>query len=491
MRSITLFLEGRERTNYDSVSLISSEIAQYKKKMSKEMSEDAKKALLLMEKYNILNKVDAEAIRTATKSKFKSLAKQFNCQPTDIEDLNKILKNLGKDIRMLPMYQTELERKELEAGKLAMNDVTMDLETEQGKAAVAKQYGPLVMKIVNQFVGKSSMSKDELISAGMYGLAYAINTFQKPTEKLENTFKNTDSKELEVGKETKTQTFKSWASWCIRNKILDDINNLSRTVKVDAYHQNLLKKAGEDIPTSHSIDALGGNSDDGEEGGMIDRILQLSNSDERAGEGSESQQWDIVFKAIEKKLPKRDVSIFYKLFGLNGEQVTKGKDIASEFGISQAAVTSAKNKVLNFLQSNKELRSVLLDILNIYTESLMSKVWNKSQDAILETLRNDNTYILLEELNRWSNPKVLESAINTVLYKTGGFTKEDTIFITDCLLAENEKFITENYKKQKRAIVAFLESMYPQETFARKSDVYICEKMNEFRNLVNEYKIKL
>jgi RNA polymerase sigma factor (sigma-70 family) len=324
----------------------------------------------------------------------------------------------------------------------------------------------------------------------MYGLAYAINTFQKPTEKLEDTFKNTEKKEIEAGKETKSQSFKSWASWCIRNKILDDINNLSRTVRVDAYHQGLLKKTGEDIPISHSIEALGSDKD-GEDGGMMDRIMQLSTSDDRAGEGEESQKWNILFKSLEKKLPKRDVSIFYKLFGLNGEQVTKGKDIAAEFGISQAAVTTAKNKVLSFLQNNKDLRDILLDILNIYTESLMSKVWNKSQEDILEALRNDNTYILLEELNRWSNPKVLESAINTVLYKSSDFTKEDTIFITDCLTAEDERFITENFKKQRRVLVTFLESMYPQETFARKSDGYICEKMEEFRKLIEEYKIVL
>lgn len=489
MRSITLFLEGRERTNFDSVSLLSSEIAAYKKKMEKQMSEEAKQALLMMDKYGILNKIDAEAIRTSTKSKFKSLAKQFNCEPTDIEALHNILKNLGKNIRMLPMYQTETERKELEAGKLAMDDITMDLETEQGKNAVAKQYAPLVMKMASQYVGKSALSKDELISAGMWGLAYAIDTFQKPTEKIEDTFTNTDEKEIKDGKEKKTQTFKQWAGWCIRNKILDDINNLSRTVKVDAYHQAQLLKQGKEIPTSKSIETFG--KDDEENGGMIDRMIQLANDPESAGELGEEQKWAVLFQNLEKKFPKRDVTIFAKMFGMNGEQKMQGKEIAQEFGISTPLVTSIKNKIINYIQSNKNLCDMLATMLESYTYNIITKVWNKPQSVILEALRSDDTYIMLEELNRWRNPKALENAINMVLYENGPFTKEDTIFITDCLLADNENYIIQNYKDNRKTIIRFLESMYPQDVFARKTDAFICEKLEELRKLVNEYQIEL
>ena len=104
----------------------------------------------------------------------------------------------------MPQYQTLSERKAFMAGKLDMSDITIDLETSSGKNACAKQYMPMIHKIVNTYVGQSRLSKPELMSAALQGFTDAMNDWRK----------NGDDS---------TVPFKTYASYRVKQQILNSL----------------------------------------------------------------------------------------------------------------------------------------------------------------------------------------------------------------------------------------------------------------------------
>ena len=47
------------------------------------------------------------------------------------------------------------------------------------------------------------------------------------------------------------------------------------------------------------------------------------------------------------------------VFGLNGHEETKGKDIAKYFGISEGLVSQKVKKVIKFIKNDEELCEIL------------------------------------------------------------------------------------------------------------------------------------
>ena len=108
-------------------------------------------------------------------------------------------------------------------------------------------YTPLVHKIVNSFVGKCPLDKPELMSAGLLGFTYAMNTWRKPAKNNPEDMEN------------KTVPFKTYAGYCVRNQILQDINNLGYVVKTN---QHGINKYGSSAFQGQSLDNFGINTDD-------------------------------------------------------------------------------------------------------------------------------------------------------------------------------------------------------------------------------------
>ena len=170
MNNFSNIIEGRNRTSLDGVNLLSHEIADYTKKMSKKLPQEVTNTIYLLQKYGITSGETVDEILVSNSGRLKTMAAELNITYQDIQDIKATLQKLGNNIKLLPMKMSEREREELIAGRKAMDDLTMDLETEKGRSAVIKQYGPLVYKIANQFIGKENLDKAELISVGFEGL---------------------------------------------------------------------------------------------------------------------------------------------------------------------------------------------------------------------------------------------------------------------------------------------------------------------------------
>ena len=98
---------------------------------------------------------------------------------------------------------------------------------------LAKQYEPLVNKLVKQFSTKVAIDWYEIKSMAYEGLALAIEKYDD---------------------ERSNMTFTQFAAFSIRNNILTCLDNESRTVKMTNYTQKKAIEAGDPVFTSVSID---------------------------------------------------------------------------------------------------------------------------------------------------------------------------------------------------------------------------------------------
>lgn len=449
------------RKNYNSDVLMQSEITKYINKVNRVIPKQVQNIIYLTQKYNLTDSKDIDEIRNSSKSSMKKLAEKFNIGLENLHELYQLLKDNRSYIRLLPQYQSKREREAMELGKMSMDDLTIDLETPAGRNAATKMYMPLIYKIVNQYLGKSEMSRSDLIASALLGFTSAMNDWKRDAE---------DS-----------VSFKTYAGYRAKQQILNDMNNLYHTVSGAGAHA--VSKYGVSLRAA-SIDAMMAGDDEI----AMDKLNILSTEDTKDWyfDGNEEKKWSELFKLLEDTFQQRDVNIFYRFFGLNGHKREKSKDIAKSMGMSEGNIRNTIiNRVIKFLKNDKKASDILSGIQDIYNESLMMDLVGFNRTEILEALTNDDTFILLEELNRWSNKEVFRKSVYNALDR---LNIEDSLIITD-MLSNDFDYIDARYKKNRRLILFFLSNMYPTENFTRKSDVTILEYMIELQKLYQKYKI--
>lgn len=442
--------ESNKQVYNGSVTL--KELEEFINKTSKILPNIVRDALYLIKKYEILEADDINTILNTNKSGINSLAKKFDMDTDSMEELWNLLKDLKSNIKLFPHFLTPSEQKSLIKGTARIEDLTIDLETTQGQNEVIKLYMPIVNKIVNQYVGKSKLSRNDIMSAAMEGFAKAIEEWDR----------------------TKGQLFKTYASYRIQQQILNDIDAHGHSLSGTNWYAT--KKYGAEMLDAVSIDGMQ-RDEDGEF--RQDRLAALGYVDGR-DEEADVKQWKKVFEILEKKFKQRDLDIFYSFFGLNGYKKEKSKDIAKRYGMSEGNIrNSIINKILAFLKKDKESLELLVSLLDSYNESLMVELFGCDKNTILERLSNDDIYILLEEITRWHNKDVFIRALNNSL--TGN---SETILN---ILNGGFEEIDNNIKKYKKDIIKFLSNMYPTENISRKTDVDLIEYMMELQEIYKKY----
>lgn len=461
MNKFTQFI-AESRKNYDSSSLLTTEITSYIKKVNKLLPQNVQAVIYLTQKYNLLSADSILEIKDANKNSLSQLAVKYDIPEDKIEDLWKLLKDIKNNIKLLPQFMSEQERHDLELGKLSTNDLTIDLETSAGRNAAAKMYGPLLIKIVNQFVGKSSFGRSELMSSALLGFTNAMNDWRRND------------------KDNNSVPFKTYAGYRARQQILNDINQYGHTLSGGNSYN--IKKYGTAMLDAVSIDGF--LNDDGDFN--QDRLASLGISDKDDNlTKNEEKHWKEIYNLIENKFKQRDIDIFYRYFGLKGYKREKSKDIAKSFGMSEGNIRNAViNKILLFLKKDKKASEILQDLQDAYNESLMVDLVGFDREEIIEALISDDMFILLEELNRWNNKIVFNNSINGAI---SNFSEKEANIIYNLLDSDFET-LDDNFKKNKKLIILFLSNLYPSENISRKTDVTILEYMQEIQELYKKYK---
>ena len=432
------------------------ELTDYINKTNKILPNIVRDALYLVKKYEILSANDINTILNSSKGSIKSLAKKFNISEIEMEELWEMFKDLKSNIKLFPHFLTAFEQKALIKGTARVEDLIIDFDTAQGRNDIIKMYAPLVNKIVNQYVGKSKLTRSDLMSAAMEGFAKAMDQWDR----------------------SKNQLFKTYLSYRVQQQILNDIDKYSHTLsagKSIPWHLN--KKDGPHPLDAVSIDGLLKNDDEIKQ----DRLAALGYNDDERNEEADVERWKKVFNILEKKFKQRDLDIFYRYFGLNGYKREKSKDIAKMYGMSESNIrNSAINKIIAFLKKDKGALELLMDLKESYNESLMIELFRCDKETILERLSNDDIYILLEEITKWNNKDVFKRALNASL-------PSNNDIILDILNGGFEE-IDNNVKKYRKDIIYFLNNMYPTENFIRKTDVDLIEYMMELQEIYKKYK---
>lgn len=454
MNNFTVILNEVSK-KYDSESLLSSEITSFINKVNKVIPTVVKNVIHLTQKYNLLDRASIDEIKNSSKSSLKRLSQKYNISDENIEEFWRMLKELKSNIYLLPQYMSPQEREMMELGKLTMNDLTIDLESSQGRNIAAKMYMPMVYKIVNQFLNKSKLSKSDLISVALEGFTLAMNDWDR----------------------SKNVPFKTYAGTRVRQAILNEINQNSHSLS--GFNDYALKKGYN--ADALSLDSMLQIDDNGDY--KLDRIAALGTTDDKTSVLNDKQM-KVIFDLLEKKFNQRDITIFYRFFGLNGYQKTKSKDLAREFGWSEGNIrNSVINKMIKYLRENPKAQEIIEQLYESYNISIMIELIGMSKEFIIESLCNDDMFILLEELNRWSNKDYFKSMLEQSL---NNLSQNDQSYILS-VLKEDFDFLDGSFKKHKKLIILFLNHMYPTEAISRKTDVSLLDLMMEIQDAYKKH----
>lgn len=458
MKKFTQVLD-EDMVREDSVSLLQAEITTYINKVKGQLPYDIQKIIYTTQKYNLGSREQLEEIRNSSKSKLKDLVDKYSIPLDELTSLWEMLKHAKKNLRQLPQYQSATERADIEAGRLSMDDLTIDLSTPAGRNAASKMYMPVVMKVVNGFVGQSNLDKPALMSAALLAMTNAMNDWGKP--------KKDDKK--------KYTSFKTYLAYRVRQQIVDDMDKYGHSLSGTSWYAR--KKYGASLLDAVSIDGNPNNDDDIDQdkrGYLADKIA--------APETKETTDlWESLYKLMEKTFSVRDMDVFYRYFGLNGRKREKSKEIAKSYGMSEGNIrNSVINKIIKWLRGNDKASDILADIQDLYTEHLMYDLFCSGQTSVMEVLAEDDTYLLLEDLNRWRSESVFKNSLKSALQKVD---KE----LIASILAGDFSDIDNNLKIYKKDITLFLSYMYPTENMAHKTDVDLIEYMQELQSIYKKY----
>lgn len=437
----------------EALYALQKEITSYINKVNKRIPQKVMSAIALTQRYGLENQEDLETIKNSTKKDLKKLSVEFNIPEDDLDALRGLLKEIRTSIRLMPQYMTKQEREAFEKGKLSADDMTIDLETREGRNAAAKMYMPVVMAVVNQFVGKSKLDKSDLMSAGLEAMTDAMNTWKK---------ESVDGEKL--------VSFKTYLGYKVRYAIQLEMSTNGHDLSVTNWGANQSPK--DYFLDAVSIDNFSASKDNDI---AIDKIAALGVVPE-APKPKEDKVWDKLFKAIEDKFPARDVEIFYSYFALNGREKKKGQDMAKEYGISGASITYTVNRVIKFIKDNPKTSDILDDLRDMFFEGLMYELRDKNRTVIKESLMMNDTYILFEEMFKWEKRSVFTKAHEKACKVAD---------ISDIL--DSFDSIDSQLKIRKRDIVAYLSTMYPGENIGMKNDVELLELLNEIRKAFGKF----
>lgn len=280
------------------------------------------------------------------------------------EVLKELYKNIGilnKKGRLMeiPVFQTKDQFDSIITKSEAPDSVILDLETEAGRNEIAKKYMPLVHKIAKQFAGKSNLDYEDLLAAGNRGLVYAMNGYGKKTQR--------NNADLET---IVTKTFTQYAAFMIRISILEDIKDVSQTVRVPISQQN---KEREETGRNTKTNTVSGDKEvgaSGDEGNksLFDFMGGTDNATRDIDNEDVQKLWNAFYKKLEEKFDKTTLEIWYASFGINGHEKMKKKELAEKYGIVPSNISYYLYKVNNFIKTDKKMMAMMTDIYELMAE---------------------------------------------------------------------------------------------------------------------------
>lgn len=276
----------------------------------------------------------------------------------NLKDLYKALGELKKNASLLevPVFQDEKTFEDIMSKKVSLDEIILDLNSTKGRDAVVRKFTPLVWKIARSMVGQSNFDLDELVGFGFEGLTIAMNKYGKKTE------------HNKVDEETlKTTTFFSFAGQKIRTHILDMIVDQSHLVHIPKNQQAKEKELTGRNTRNFSVsgDQAMGHDDNGNAKSMFDTMGAEAGTEEGGRSidmEDKAKLWERIFQAIKQKFDEKTVEIWSSLYGANGHEKMKNKEICQKYDLSPSKVTYYAVKINNYILHDPKMRAMAEEI---------------------------------------------------------------------------------------------------------------------------------
>lgn len=370
----------------DTLEYISSgELEKYLNVVDKFISDDAKTVV----NYLITN--NASYIKDLGQGSSKNALAAFYERPIPsdptLKTLYKAIGALDKKNRLIeiPVFQTDEQFHSIINKKINPDEIFLDLTSERGRNEIVLKYEKLVNKIVNQYVNKSGLDEDQLRSAALEGLVEAMNTFGK------NTKKDADE-ENDPDERKKAITFTQYAAYRIRNRIIADIRDNSRTVRVPISKQNKEKMERGAITRSNTIS--GDNPIKGSKSSKDENektIFDLTAAGTMSTKDVDRQDIDEllqkVYRQLEKHFDKKIMDIWYSCTGVNGFKKLKSKEVADKYNVVPSNITYYCKKVNEYIQNTPRLMEIMSEVYDLLNECLLE--WDEDDEPYKLDLNED------------------------------------------------------------------------------------------------------
>lgn len=308
------------------------------------------------------------------------------------KELYALIGKINKSGRLLeiPVFQTKDQFEGIINGKIAADEVIIDLTSEAGRQRVAQKYQGLCHKMAKAFKGKSNISYEDLLSSAYEGLTHAMNSYGKKSVKAIKKEKST-GEELDITA-YKTTTFLSFAAHIIRFVILEAIKNESHLVRIPTSQQAEERKEKGHNTKNRSIS--GDKSVSGEEGGksLFDFVGGTENAGRSLDDEDISRTWEILLKELKKNAKITDVMLkcWMEFNQIGGTEKKKNKEIAAELGIVPSNVTYYCYVINNQIAKDPKLSKIARELITLYNESLQ-RSYEDDRDEPAHVKINENT----------------------------------------------------------------------------------------------------
>lgn len=276
----------------------------------------------------------------------------------------------------IPVFQTRDQFDAVINHKASLDEIVIDLTSEKSRNEIVEKYKPLIWKMVNSWNKKCTLSIDELYSAALEGMTWAMNYYGKGKggkvqQRRESTLSQEELDELSK-KMHSSMTFGQYAAYKIRVAILEAIKNESRTVRVAVSAQQREYKKNGSIKTNNTVSGNKTVSTDKDGNGktMFDFIGSAEDASRELDNQDLQKLWEEIFKKLEQTFDKKIMDVWYSYNGLNGYEKMKNKEIAKKYKVVPSNISYYLNKVNNFIRTDKKLYAMISDVYELMRECL-------------------------------------------------------------------------------------------------------------------------
>lgn len=376
----------------DTIDYISAEqLKKYLQVADKFLSDETKELV----QYLITNNASYIKELGGKGSSENALADFYNNGPykePQKKEIYALIGKINKSGRLLeiPVFQTKDQFDGIINGKIAADEVIIDLTSEAGRQRVAQKYQGLCHKMAKAFKGKSNISYEDLLSSAYEGLTHAMNSYGKKSVKAIKKEKST-GEELDITA-YKTTTFLSFAAHIIRFVILEAIKNESHLVRIPTSQQAEERKEKGHNTKNRSIS--GDKSVSGEEGGksLFDFVGGTENAGRSLDDEDIARTWEVLLKELKKNAKITDVMLkcWMEFYQIGGTEKKKNKEIAAELGIVPSNVTYYCYVINNQIAKDPKLSKIARELITLYNESLQ-RSYEDDRDEPAHVKINENT----------------------------------------------------------------------------------------------------